>query len=325
MRVSVIIASYNYGHFVAEAIRSVQEQTVEDLEIIVIDDGSTDDTPEVLSAIRDPRLRAHRIPNSGVAIARNTGLAMAKGEFIAFLDADDRWRPTKLERQLVMMESEPELGLIFTNFVRFNEDGFLPHSQFEFSPDLEEVPRRPSRRGGGWVITGDVFASLVEEQISAWPQTVMVRADRVRGIQFPPRVRICEDLHYMLRVAPLVQAAYITDPLVEVRRHGNNSYSAKLELMEGGMSVYRNLEQESLSEAHREVLRRQIGQSWIGHAYYHYHTRNPVASASAAIRALRYPDSRWKAIKRLALLPAMPMLANPGNVDWKAKPAAGAE
>jgi len=317
MRTSVIIATYNAGRFVGDAIRSVQAQTVDDLEIIVIDDGSTDETQDVLAGIRDPRLRVHRISNSGVSVARNTGMAMADGEFIAFLDADDLWRPTKLERQLALMQSAPEVGLCYTNFIQFTREGFYPRSHFEVVPEMQAQPSRPSREGGGHVLTADAFASMVpNRQLPVWPPTLMLRAEQVREVRFPPGVRLCEDLHFVLRVLPRVGVGYIMDPLVEVRRHGNNSYSAQLEIQEAGLSVYQQVEREPLSPAHLRILRQRIGRGWNELAYFHFHSRNPRAAASAAFRALRYPGARARAIKRLALLPAMPLVADPRIVDW---------
>jgi glycosyltransferase involved in cell wall biosynthesis len=321
MRTSVIIATYNYDRFIGDAIRSVQEQTADDLEIIVIDDGSTDETPAVLAAIRDSRLRVHRIANSGVSVARNTGIALARGQFIAFLDADDLWRPTKLERQLALMESEPELGLTFTNFVRFSEAGFASSTLFDFSPGISDVPSRPSRCGGGRVLTGDTFSGIVTYHLPVWPVTVMLRTAAARDVRFPPGVRVCEDLHFLLRLAHSVQAGYITDPLVEVRRHDRNSYSTMRELMEAGLWVYRELEAEPMSARHRQALRRRIGEALIELSFYHFHTRSPGEAATAALQALRYPGSRVRAVKRLALLPSMPFLADPRRANWNSSSA----
>jgi len=325
MQVSVIIASYNYGHLVGEAIRSVQEQNFDDLEIIVVDDGSTDNTQEVLGSIEEPRLRVRRIPNGGESVARNTAMEMARGKYLAFLDADDRWRPTKLERQAEMMESEPELGLIFTNFVRFGPDGYFPRSQFDFIPQLLTLPNRESRGGGGHVITADAFTSLIGiSNYTALPTTVMVRADRVRGITFPPGMRLCADLHYMLRVYARVTSGYITEPLAEIRRHGTNSYSTLSEISEAAAGVFHDMEREPLTPEQHARARRQTGSAYVGLGYQYYHRHLPRASASAAIRALRFPGSRLQAIKRLALLPAMPVLADPGKADWSAAPSPSA-
>jgi len=322
-RTSVIIASYNYGHLVGEAIRSVQEQTVDDVEIIVIDDGSTDDTPEVLAAIDDPRLIVRRIANGGESVARNTALDMATGEFVAYLDADDRWRPTKLERQLAVFRSEPEVGLVFTDFVRFDGDYVYRATQFEFCEGLAEIPARPSREGGGRVIEADTFSSLAElRQFPAWPSTVMVRRSMVGEIRFPPGVRLCADLHYMLRVYPGVKAAYLDEPLAELRRHGNNSYSSVTEINQAAVEVLHSVSKEELSPDHAGVLNRRLGREFVDLAYLHYHLRDPRRAAVASVRALRYPGYRRNALTRLAMIPLIRVLADASRVDWREQPEA---
>ena len=103
--VSVIIASRNYGRYLAGAIESVLAQTFADWEIVVIDDGSTDDTPEVVKPfLADRRVRYHRTDGLGQSRAKNLGILQARGPLIAFLDGDDEWLPTKLERQLTLFD-----------------------------------------------------------------------------------------------------------------------------------------------------------------------------------------------------------------------------
>ena len=109
-RVSVVIPSYNYGRYLAAAIESVLAQTYSNVEVIVVDDGSTDDSAEVLRRYGD-RLRCLRQPNGGVSAARNHGIRESSGEFIAFLDADDLWHPEKLERQLPLFKN-PRVGMV---------------------------------------------------------------------------------------------------------------------------------------------------------------------------------------------------------------------
>ena len=105
-RVSVIIPAYNAMGTIAASVESVLKQDLSDLEIIVVDDGSTDDTFGRVSAIDDPRVRVLRQRNGGVAKARNTGIRAASGRYVAFLDADDLWRPCKLQRQIEAMKRE---------------------------------------------------------------------------------------------------------------------------------------------------------------------------------------------------------------------------
>jgi len=112
--ISVVIAVYNGEAYVADAIRSVLAQAGVELELIVVDDGSTDATPGITRGFSDPRLTVLRQENRGVAAARNAGIARARGEFIAFLDADDVWLPTKLQRQMQLFSERPEVGLAYT-------------------------------------------------------------------------------------------------------------------------------------------------------------------------------------------------------------------
>lgn len=109
-RVSVVIPAYNAAWCVGRAIDSALAQTFEAREIIVIDDGSSDDTPGVLAAY-GAGIRAIRQPNAGLSRARNAGIAAARGRYVAFLDADDWWLPTKLERQVALLDTDP--GLVF--------------------------------------------------------------------------------------------------------------------------------------------------------------------------------------------------------------------
>src|SRR5437764_13661053 len=116
-RVSVIIPAYNAAKTVGRAVDSVLAQTFADFELIVIDDGSTDSTAEVVQSRRDQRIRCITVANGGVASARNRGLDLASGDLVAFLDADDAWLPTKLERQSNLMMRRASLGLCFTSAV----------------------------------------------------------------------------------------------------------------------------------------------------------------------------------------------------------------
>ena len=125
--VSIIMPSYNCGRFVEEAINSVQAQTYDNWEIIFIDDCSTDDTIHKVLAMKEKDSRIHLFQNHrnmGAAVSRNTALREAKGRWIAFLDSDDLWEPTKLERQVKFMEDN---GYVFsyTNYQEINENGEL--------------------------------------------------------------------------------------------------------------------------------------------------------------------------------------------------------
>ena len=127
-KVSVIIPTYNRARYVRESIQSVLSQTYGDLEVIVVDDGSTDETAEVIGAISDPRLRYLRQDHVGRSKARNYGLSVARGKYIAFLDSDDLYLPNKVELQVDYLNKHPGTGMVYTSAYCIDDVGeLLPH------------------------------------------------------------------------------------------------------------------------------------------------------------------------------------------------------
>src|SRR3990170_7611608 len=115
VRVTVVIPAYNMASFLPEAIESVLSQTYHDFELLIVDDGSTDETPRILAGFGD-RIRVVRQENRGGAAALNTGIRSAQGDWIAWLSAYDAWEPTKLESQIRALARKPDAGLIYTDY-----------------------------------------------------------------------------------------------------------------------------------------------------------------------------------------------------------------
>jgi glycosyltransferase involved in cell wall biosynthesis len=126
--ITVVIGAYNAERYLAEAIESVLAQTYRNLELIVVDDGSTDRTGEIAQRYGDP-VRCIRQENGGMAASRNRAIPEARGDYLAFLDADDRFPPDKLEQQLAVFEADPELDVVYGHVTEF------------LSPDLDEAAR----------------------------------------------------------------------------------------------------------------------------------------------------------------------------------------
>ena len=123
-KVSVIVPTHNRADLIEYSIRSVLAQTYPDFELLVVDNGSTDSTRSVVDGIGDPRIRYIYQENSGgPAGPRNTGIRESRGEYVAFLDSDDLWVPTKLARQVEVLEKRPAVGLVYGQFTRFSECG----------------------------------------------------------------------------------------------------------------------------------------------------------------------------------------------------------
>lgn len=308
-RVSVIIPCFNHGRFLPSAAASVLAQTLTDLELIIVDDGSTDETPAVMAGLDDARVRTLTTPNRGVSAARNAGLDLARGEFIAFLDADDVWEPDKLARQVAIMDAEPEVTLVFTDLRRFSPSSAMLERQFSFVPELAQIPTRPSRAGGGAVILGDAFAALAPlRQLPAWVQTCLLRAGAAADLRFPEGIRLAEDLHYILRAYLRGGAAWIAEPLVAVRRHDQNSYQTHAQMLRPVIRVLEMLRNEPLSPSHRHALRVRTGRAWLELAHFNFWDGSLPTAVGAYARAARYPGHRGNALLHLLAAPVIPAL-----------------
>lgn len=307
---SVIVPAYNYGRYLREAIESIQVQDVEDLEIIVVDNASTDHTQEVLASIHEPRMRVITLKeNQGLSGAFNRAMEEVRGEYVAYLDADDRWRPGKLRRQMELMESEPEVGVVFCNFAWFNEKGVRSRTQFDVFPQILEIPAVPTRAGGGRRITVDAFSAFVGfADPPVWLQTMLFRRPVLDGIGLVPGMRLCQDTHFGLRVYRRTAPAYIEDALVEVRRHGNNLTRDLTEMKHAKVRALQMLEAEPLTPEQRSALHRRIGRAWIDSGHASLRQKHPFHAAQAFGRALGYEGVRGRALKNLMALPLHPVL-----------------
>lgn len=201
--VSVVIPTYNRSALVQLALDSVLAQTFTSLEIIVVDDGSTDGTGSALA--RYGRQICY-IPqeNQGESVARNHGIKCARGEYIAFLDSDDLWHPTKLARQLVSLRENPSVGLVFCQATKIDADGrVLPGPAL--GAESSDMPL--------------TFENLCRRNLFA-PSTVVMRRtllDAVGG--FDPAIQYGEDWDLWLRSVLVAQMQGIPEPLASIRLH----------------------------------------------------------------------------------------------------------
>ncbi len=215
--ISVIIPTYNCGKYVANAIKSVCAQTYTHFEIIVIDDGSTDNTEEVVRSIADPRLRYIKKAQEGNYFARNRGLAEARGEYVVFLDADDIILPNKFAVQLEKFLQDPELGLCCTSFyVQFadQEDRSFVDTSFSFSSDFN---------------TESGFIERALENNFILTSTIMVRRECVERLgDFDTRFQNAMDYEFCLRMAFHYKACYLSERLTVRLEHSANISKNKI-------------------------------------------------------------------------------------------------
>jgi glycosyltransferase involved in cell wall biosynthesis len=214
-KISVIIPAYNSANTILETIASVQQQTESDFELIVINDGSTDNTLELLETIKDCRLKVFSYTNKGLPVARNRGIANSNGEFISFIDADDLWSEDKLELQLQALLSNPKAGVAYSWTMVMDEKGesFFPGTLVSHQ--------------------GDVGKQLLSNNFIASGSNVMLRRSLVESIgEFDPTLKSAEDWDYWLRIA-LRGNQFVVVPKAQIfYRQSSGAMSSKIEVME---------------------------------------------------------------------------------------------
>lgn len=207
--VSVIIPCYNCDEFILRAIDSVKNQTYKNIEIIVVEDGSVRKVKELISCY--PEITYCYQENKGQASARNRGIKLSTGSFIAFLDADDVWKPQKIEMQIACMKEKRNIGLVHTNMIIISKDRVIERKQ--------KIP------------SGNIFSTLLKENYIA-TSSVMIRRECFDNVgAFNEDMQIAEDYLLWLNIAHQYQCYYIDIPLIKYYIHNSNislNYEKKL-------------------------------------------------------------------------------------------------
>lgn len=301
--ITVIVPTYNCGRFIAEAIESILAQTLAPEEIIVVDDGSTDGTAEVVAKFVDPRLRYIRQQNAGVSVARNTGLAAATGEYVSFLDADDRWRPTFLEKLHRVVSHDPQLVCAFANLIRFEQDTgkVLPRDQFQLYPELPHLAVRPGPIANSHVLEGDAFCALVAwGEIPSFTPTMMFRRRLIEKLRFNPQLRICQDMEYVLQTFMQGRVAFLNESLTEVRRHDTNATRNYQVMALHKLNALRALEPHVITAERQVAYRDRLVKAHIDAAYNQSRHGNLGAALQIFTAGLRVKGSPLRKVKGVA-------------------------
>src|SRR6185369_17057737 len=205
--VSVLLPTYDRAEYLGAAIESVLGQTFGDLELIVVDDGSTDGTERVLASITDPRLRVIRRPHAGCAAALNAGLAVARGRHIARNDSDDVWLPELLAELVPLLDARPELGMVYARCDGMHADG-APSG---------------ATRGGPLRYPDDAFSSLLYANYTPSIATIYRRTCLERVGDYDEGLTYAEDWDLALRVARHFPVAFVDRMLARIREHPGNA------------------------------------------------------------------------------------------------------
>ncbi len=213
--VSAIVTTYNRAHMVTGAIKSVFDQTYKDFELIIVDDGSTDDTQTALQKYADRATIIHQ-QNQGLSGARNTAIAAASGKYVAFLDDDDLWLPERLARQVPLLEDSPDIALVFSDADLINEDG---------------------RITGRWSDFISVQPMICLETLFMYNYipvlTTLVRRTAFEDVGlFDPVMKKCEDYDMWLRILQKYRAVYHPAQLAQYRIWSGGKSQDKLAMLE---------------------------------------------------------------------------------------------
>lgn len=201
--VSVIIPTYNRAQFLGETIQSVLDQTYTDYEIIIVDDGSTDNTRDVIAQFDTPKLRYIYQENQGVSAARNNGIQQARGEYIAFLDSDDVFLPQRLEKCINYLQQHPSVGLVHTGYIHIDEKN-NPIGEVQIPP-----------------VSGHSYRLMLVEMYMLIP---VIRHDVLKNSGgFDTNLRLGEDPDLWTRIARQYEFGVIPECLSKIRIHANNT------------------------------------------------------------------------------------------------------
>lgn len=275
-KVSVICIVYNSMVYLPRTVASVLTQTLPDFELIIIDDGSSDNVVAWVSTLNDPRIKLVSQTNRGIPGARNTGIEHARGEYLAFLDGDDLWEPTKLEKQVACLEARPEVGLVHTaiRYVDAND---------------QEVNQVLGVRGDG-----DVWREVVIQNPVRCGSSPLVRRECFETVgTFDPTLFFCDDWDMWIRIATRYHFTVINEPLTLYRQHGANMTKSYQAIMPNFKRVIERAFQAS--EVNTPLKEEAYGRAYLFAAWRAFFARDIPMTRSLRKNAFKaYPKLRFE-------------------------------
>jgi glycosyltransferase involved in cell wall biosynthesis len=282
--VAIVIPTYNCARPLPRAIESVLAQTYRDYQVFVIDDGSTDGTDVIVQQYAD-RITYVQQPNAGAAAARNHGISLSRSRYVAFLDADDVWLPTKLERQIELLNSQPEVGLVCSDFLM---EGVVHTSQIDHPTSA---------------FSGRYFEYLLRHCF-IFTSAVVVRRQCLDEIgAFNESLKVSEDYNLWLRIASRWPVAVVPEILVH-KHHSSGSLSVATSIedrLRYGIAAFEHVLSVStgLSDHERRILRRAIADRYHIFGSYLLLQGNQRAARPMLAKAWRCRVLNWKAAVKL--------------------------
>lgn len=292
--VSVVVPAYNAQQYIQDCLRSILAQEYPAMQVILVDDGSTDDTSRRVHALNEPRVLYRRQTNSGSAVARNLGVELADGDYVAFCDSDDLWAPHRLRQQVAYLQTHADCDAVCGRFMAV-PDSFTPADaaaqHYQAEPVLD-----PSK-------SGHTYLRLLETSIYHL-DCLLVRSRVVKRLRFNPEYRRGQDFDFFLQLVnavPITQldnlyAFYRQSPTSITRKPHLRNYRAQILTS----AVQRWGRKDALGrEISTTEIDRMLSISWFGHGYELFRARWYRAAARSFRLSLRHDPSRWGVYKYL--------------------------
>jgi len=293
--VTAIVVVYNGEKYLKDCLQSIIDQDYQPLEILVIDDGSTDSTPTIIKSFGE-RIKYFHQNNAGIARARNKGVELANGHYIAFLDADDIWCQDKIATQISVFERYPQYGVVFGEF---NRVGDFFH--YDLYNDLKIELMKPEI-DNDW--TGWLYPRML---LDSWVHiiTAMVRKDVFYDIgEFNPEQTIGEDYDFWIRTSKKYQMAKIPYPLALYRNNPTSATAKFIERNFGAEIVTKYLKKYGISDPNggditRNQIRNRLYELWFVHGYVARNNKQYQAAVQSFGKALYYAPLKLNTYKNI--------------------------
>jgi glycosyltransferase involved in cell wall biosynthesis len=296
-KISTIIPTYNRHDLIVSSIESVLAQTYQNHEIIVVDDGSTDNTLGILKQYQD-KIKVVQKDNGGSASARNIGLEHASGDYIAYLDSDDTWHPDKLSIFVnnLSLCKESENLFMFSDFRRYdmNKNEYLPLSQTEIYPLIFDYFRKVD--GCLYICEGIELLKCLLRPYPLYPSSFLLSRNIHDSFLWIDNSMFCEDFDLVLRLYKESTFYYIDKPLSTMGMHDTNLTWQKNKKLQGDINAIKNYYQSNVADKNERALcNAEIGKRYWAFGHYHRSEKKYISALCCYIKGLKYIEN----VKRL--------------------------
>lgn len=257
--VSVIIPAFNAQDLISETIDSILAQTYNNIEIIVVDDGSTDQTAKVVAGYGSKIHYFYQNNSGGCAVPRNTGITHSTGDYLCFMDADDLMTPDRISRQVDFMERNPNVGIVFCDYQNFKDEKTYSNSHFQTCPKLWPLIKDKDE-----LILSDACNHLVQENFGCGGALFIRRSMLNFEPGFEPVLTSCEDFHFYFRLARHSLVGAINEVGFLRRLHGNNMSGNKVRMHSEGIRSRTLLRDSEKNVRVKAYLNRYIADGYEG-------------------------------------------------------------